>query len=112
MRSGLSEGERGVERVDAGKMRAIGAGAGDDLGVAVEEERDLAGLHDGGDLLHAVDQRALVGLRQAKQHRGNVARRKRSGKLAREGCRVAERRGDEVEARGRVLRVHRDVLAQ
>ena len=45
---GLERGERSGEGLDAGQMRAVGAGAGDDFGMAVEQKRDIAALDDGG----------------------------------------------------------------
>ena len=48
---GLEPADRGGERRDAGEMGAVGAGAGDEFGMAVEEERNIAALNDGGDVL-------------------------------------------------------------
>ena len=61
-------------------MRAVGAGAADDVGAAVEQERDVAALHRGGDRLGAVDQRALVGIFETQQHGGDIAGGKRASR--------------------------------
>ena len=42
---GLERGKRRGEGLDAGKMGAIGAGARDEFGAAVEQQRDIAPLH-------------------------------------------------------------------
>ena len=54
-------------------MRAIGAGARDQVGMAVEQQRHVLVLHDARERLGAVDLRALVGLGQPQQHGGDVA---------------------------------------
>ena len=97
---GFEERQRRGKGLDAGQMRAIGAGARHDAGAVVEEQCDIAPLHGLGQNFGAVDQRALVGLGKAQQHRGNIAGRKRGLKLRREGRRVGDRRGDEIEAGG------------
>ena len=60
--------------------------------MAVEQERDIATLNDGGDGFGAVDQRAFVGRFKAKQQGGDIARRQDRAEIAQEGRRVAERR--------------------
>ena len=59
--------------VDAGQMRAVGAGARDQIGMAVDQQRRAFVLHDRAQRLGAVDQRALVGVGKAQQHGGDVA---------------------------------------
>ena len=44
------------------------------LGMAVEEQCDIAPLHHLRHRLGAVDQRALVGLGEAQQHGGDIGR--------------------------------------
>ena len=44
---GLEAVDRGHERLDPGQVRAVGAGAGRDLGLAVEHQRGVLLLHDG-----------------------------------------------------------------
>ena len=43
---GLEHGERGGQGIDAGEMRAVGAGAGDECRMPVEQQRDVAALND------------------------------------------------------------------
>ena len=70
---GLEDVERGAELRHAGQMRAIGAGARDQLGMAVEQQRHVLVLRDRRKRLGDIDQRALVGFGQAQQHGGDVA---------------------------------------
>ena len=43
---GFEERQRRGEGLDAEQMRAVGAGAGGKLGMAVEDQCDIAPLHD------------------------------------------------------------------
>ena len=95
---GFEERQRRGEGLDAGKMRAIGAGARHDAGMAVKDQCDIAPLHGLGQDFGAIDQRALVGLGEAQQHRGDIAGHERGVELRREGGGVGDGRGDEVEA--------------
>ena len=99
MRSGLRVAERGVEGFDAGKMRAVGAGARDEFGMAVDEECRVPVLHDGRERLDAIDQAALVGIRKPQQHRGDVAGGKRLGEGRDECRRLLDWRRHQIEAR-------------
>ena len=103
---GLERAERGGERRDPGQMRAVCAGADGDVRTAVEEKRDVAALDNGRDRLRAVDQRALVAVLQAQQHRGDIAGVERRGKRARKRFAVADRRGDQINPLARGLRAH------
>ena len=76
------------------QMSAIGAGARHQVGMAIEQQRDVTLLHDTADFLGAVDQRALVARRQAQQHRGDIAGRQSRGKLRRKRRRVRDWRRD------------------
>ena len=69
---GLKQRNRGGKRLDARKMRAIGARARRNLGVAIDEECDIATLHQRGRRFDAVDQGALVALGQPHKHRGDI----------------------------------------
>jgi hypothetical protein len=68
----LERRQRRGEGFDASQMGAIGAGAADDLGAAVNQKRDVAALHGGGDSFGAIDEAAFVGAGEAKQHGGDV----------------------------------------
>ena len=68
----LERRHRGTELIGAGKMRAVGAGARDQVGAAVEDERRAGALHRGGERLEAVEQRALVVPGQRQQHGGHL----------------------------------------
>ena len=81
-------------------MGAVGAGADRDLGMAVEQERDIAALNDGRDGFGAVDQRALVACLEAKQNGGDVAGVQRRAEVARKGAGIAELRRDQIKPRG------------
>ena len=80
---GFERADRGGQRFDAGEMGAVGAGADRDLGMAVEEKRNIAALNDGGDRFGAIDQRALVARFEAKQNGGDIAGVQRRGEVAR-----------------------------
>ena len=69
---GFEAWQRRGERLDAGQMGAVGADPADDLGAAVEQERNVAALHHGGNRLGAVDEAALVGVGEAEQYGGDV----------------------------------------
>ena len=97
---GLERADGRGERFNAEQMRAVGSGTRGELGMAVEQERDIAALNDGGDGFGAVDQRALVGRFKAKQEGRDIARLQDRAEVAQERRRVAERRRDEIEARG------------
>ena len=89
---GFERADRGGQRLDAGEMGAVGAGAGRELGMAVEQKRNVAALNDGGDGFGAVGQRALVARFEAKQNGGDIAgvqRAARSRDKATPGRRVA-----------------------
>ena len=53
-------------------MGAIGADPADDLGAAVEQQRNVAALHRRGHRLGAVDEGALVGVGEAEQDGSDV----------------------------------------
>ncbi len=73
-------------------MRAVGAAARHQLGMAVEQERGAFVLRHGGEFFGAVDLRALVGVGQAQQHGGDVAGVERGGERHRESGGVLDRR--------------------
>ena len=106
---GFQRSDRGGQRRDAGEMGAVGAGAGHKLGMAVDEERHIAALHDRPDRLCAVDQRALVGRFEAKENGRDIAGFERRADDARQRLRIAEPRGEEVKPRARPLRPHPSV---
>ena len=87
-------------------MRAVGAGARHQLGMAADEQRRAFVLHDGGKRLGAIDPRALVGLGQAQQHGGDVAGGQGRGKRCGERSSVGDRRRHQIEA-GRRARLGR-----
>jgi hypothetical protein len=64
-------------------MGAIGAAAGGDLRMAVEEERNIAALNHGRDRFGVFDKRALVGRLKAKKNGGDVAGFQRRADIAR-----------------------------
>src|ERR1700728_903773 len=99
--------EGGGERVGAGEVRAIGAGAGRDLRMAVEEERNVAALDHGRDRFGAGYQRALVALLEAKENGGDVAGCERRVEAAGKSGGVAQKRSDEVKPRRSALRRRR-----
>ena len=90
MRSGLQGGPRGLERLDAGEMRAVGARAGDDVGMAVEQAGRARVLDHGRERLDDVDQAALVAGREAQQHGRHIG----AGERGRERVRERRRVGD------------------
>src|ERR1700722_8999751 len=94
MRAGLgADSERSAPRgggFNARKWRAAGSGARGELMTAVEQERDIATLHGGGDGFGAVEQRAFVGRFKAKEQGGDLARLQGRAEVAQEGRRVAE----------------------
>jgi hypothetical protein len=98
IRSGLSVGERGLERFDPAEMRAIGAGTGGEIGMPVEQQGSALALHRRARRLDVVHPPALVGLRQAQQDRGDVGGAECLRKLMREVRRIAW--GHEIETRG------------
>jgi hypothetical protein len=104
---GLEHAERGGERRDPGEMGAVGAGAGDDFGMAVEEKRNIAALNDGSDGFDAVDQRAFVASFEAKENGRDIAGFQRRADVARKRRCVAKERREEVKPWTRALRVHR-----
>ena len=69
---GFQAWQRRGERLDAAQMRAVGADPADDLDAAVEQKRNVAALHCGGNRLGAVDERALVGVGETEEHGGDV----------------------------------------
>jgi hypothetical protein len=71
-------------------MRAIGAGARHKFGMAVDEQCDIAPLHNLGRRFGAVDQRALIAPGQPQQHRGNIGGGQRRLDFAGKSCRVVE----------------------
>jgi hypothetical protein len=91
---GLESAEGAGQGVDAGEMGAVGAGAGRDFRMAVDEQRDIAALNDGRDRLGAVDQRAFVVGCEAKQHRGDVAGLQCRTEVARKRRSIAKLRRD------------------
>ncbi len=99
MRSGLRLGQRLGESLDAGEVGAVGAGAGDKFGMAVDNEGRTLVLHGRSERLGAVDQATLTAVLEAKQHRGYVACGKRHGEGRGECRRVLDRGRYEVEAR-------------
>ena len=80
-----------AERVDTGEMRAVGAGARDQIGMAVEQQRRVLVLHDRRERLGAIDQRALVRVGQPQQHRGDIGASERRGKAFGKRRRIGQR---------------------
>ncbi len=56
----------------AGEMGAIGPGPADDLGMSVEQERDVAALHLGATALARLIRRPLVGVGEPQAARRDV----------------------------------------
>ena len=75
MRAGLRLSTAAANASIAGQVRAVGAGAGRDLGMTVEQQRDVLALHHRCQHLDAVDQVALGRGLEPEQHRGDVGRR-------------------------------------
>src|SRR4029077_9328409 len=75
------------------------AGARHDLGTVIDDKRDVARLHRGGDLLGAFDQRAFAAVGKAQQHRGDVGGAECMFKLAGKECGITDRRGDQIKPR-------------
>ena len=69
----LEQRERRGEPVNAAQMRPVGAGARHDFGTVVEDKRDVARLHHGGNMLNPFDQCPLAAIGKAQEHRGDVA---------------------------------------
>ena len=96
----------------AGNMRAIGAGAGGELRVAVDQQGRAVVLRQRGQ--RAQDRLALAGVArgEADKHAGDVAGAERGRQRLVEGLGAFERRGDEIEAGRRGLGVarHRSFL--
>jgi len=92
---------RGVECVDAGKVRAVGAATRDQIGVTVDEQRRAGVLRDWRERLDAIDQRPLVSGLKPQQHGRNLRAGKGASQPRRELGRVADYRRDQIEARGR-----------
>ena len=84
---GLERADGAGERLYPGEMGAVGAGTDGKLGMAVEQDRNVAALNGGRDRFGAVGQRALVALLEAKQNCGDVAGVQRRGDVAQKGCR-------------------------
>ncbi len=99
----LERHERRVERVDAGKMRAVSARAHRDVGVAVEQKRSSLALDDRGDRPDPVDQHAFAGRREPQQHGRNIAGAERGREVAGERSVSDERWRHQIEA-GRLAR--------
>ncbi len=59
---GLQHGKRCGESIDPLQMRAVGAGARHNPGMAIDQRRDIAPLRHAGCRSGALDQRALLGL--------------------------------------------------
>src|SRR5215472_13323650 len=86
-------------------MRTVGAGARREIGISIEEKRRALTLHRRRERLGVIDASALVGLRQAQQHGGNVGGVERLRQPLREPGRVL--RGHEIKARGGAPRIGR-----
>ena len=84
-------------------MRAVGAGTRHDLGTVIDDKRDVARLHHGGDVLCPFDQRAFAVVGKAQQYRGDVAGAECTFKLAGKERRIADRRGDQIKPRRGLL---------
>ena len=100
---GLERRHRRHECVDAAQMRTVGAGAHREIGISVEEECRALTLHRWRERLGVIDLRALIGLRQAQQHGGNVGGVERLRESVREPGRVL--RGHEIKARDGAARI-------
>jgi hypothetical protein len=79
-------------------MCAVGIGTADDVRAIVEEQRDLAALHGGGDRLGAIDQATLIAIREPQQYRGDIAGAERRVELAQQRRGVVDEWRDEVKA--------------
>ena len=102
MRSGLRRSSASVKAVDAGEMGAVAAGARDQLGMAVEQERRALVLHDRAQsaLARLIRLRSSA-RRKTQQHGGDVAGGKRRGKRRGEAGGSSQPRRHQIEARGR-----------
>ena len=61
-----------------------------DLGMAVEHQRRVLALHDRRQRLDAIDQLALAGGLEPKQHRRDVGRLERAAERAGKGIRLVD----------------------
>ena len=94
---GLERGERSRQRLDAGQMRAVSAGADGQVRIAVEQKRNVMALNRGRDGFGAVDHRAFVGVLEAKENSGDVAGFQSRANVAGKRGRVAQLRRDQIK---------------
>ncbi len=97
----LEPRHRLLERLDIAEMGAVGAGSGDDVVAVGEDQRHVAALDRGRDLLDEVDEAALVGTGEPQQHGGDIGARHGVGHV-RHHRRPFHRRREQVEARKRL----------
>ena len=100
---GLQAADRCREGLDAGQMRAVGAGASRELGMTVEHQRRAGRLHDIGEDLHPIGEFALARGFESQQHRREIGRTERGTKRTGKTVGIADRRGHEIKPRGGVL---------
>ena len=93
----MSIGSAAVSASTPVEMDAVGAGAHREIGMPVEQQRRALVLDGRRERLGVVDARALITLRQAQQHGGDIGRVERFRELIREPGRML--RGHEIEAR-------------
>ena len=101
----LERRERRPEGVDPVEVRAVGARARREIGMAAEEERRAGVLYGWRERLGVIDLRALVGVGQPQQHGRDVGGAERLHQPIREPGRLL--RGHEIEARGGAPRLGR-----
>ena len=92
-------------------MRAVGAGARDQLDVSVEQQRRAGFLDAGCKRLDPIDLAAIVRLGKPHQHCGNIGHSEQLFQQRRERRRILDRLGCEIEpgrgrGRGRLVRRH------
>ena len=94
----LEVGKRIAECGNASEMSAVGTGACDQFDMTVKQQRGIPVLHQGGQSLGAVDQRAFVGIGQSQENGGDVAGVHGRAQLQGKSGRIRDRRRCQVEA--------------
>jgi hypothetical protein len=100
-----------VHQFDVADMDSVSARARDPLDMAVEQQGRAGVLNRRRKRLDAVDLAALVAIREAHQHRGDVGGRKQARERARKRGRICDLGGREIQprygrGRGRLFRRH------
>ena len=84
---GLERRSRGLERIGPGQVRAVGFGARDEPGMAVEQQRRPVALDQDAQRLDALEQGGLVAVLEPHQHGRDIGRVQRVGQIVRDRAR-------------------------